>query len=80
MSNPHASIAARNSERVSDLLQRSPGGLTDFEIANHLGMYLSSVNATRNALLNKGDVIYTGIKRPSGRGGLAKVWAIRPQH
>ena len=74
----HTTIAAHNKERVLDLLRRSPGGLTDFEIANHLGMYLSSVNASRNALMNLGAVKATGVKRPSGRGGMAKVWAITP--
>lgn len=61
--------------RILDLLRQAPEGLTDFEIADKLGIYLSSVNAARNALMKKGRVKLTGQERPSGRGGMATVWA-----
>lgn len=70
----HARIAGKHGERVLDLLERTPEGLTDFQIAERLGMYLSSVNATRNSLMKRGLVSRTDKTRPSGRGGVATVW------
>ncbi|WP_200209072.1 hypothetical protein [Micromonospora coerulea] len=61
-------------ERVLATLKNTPEGLTDFEIAGRLDAYLSSVNATRNALMKRGKVRRSGVYRPSGRGGMATVW------
>lgn len=70
-----AKLAGTHGDRVLELIRQTPEGLTDFEIAEALGMYLSSVNATRNTLMKRGFVRATGATRPSGRGGTAKVWA-----
>jgi len=70
----HAQIAGKHGDRVLDLLEATPEGLTDFQIADRLGMYLSSVNATRNSLMKRGLVRRTDMTRPSGRGGVATVW------
>ena len=71
----HNDIAAKHGERVLAAIQMAgEDGLTDFEIADQLEMYLSSVNATRNALMRKGRVRKSGSRRPSGRGGTATVW------
>ncbi|MGW6600567.1 hypothetical protein [Streptomyces sp. NPDC055036] len=63
-------------DRVLEAILYSPDGMTDFELAAQLGIILSSVNAARNTLLNKGLVEARGDRRPSGRGGMAKVWVI----
>lgn len=70
----HLRIAEAHKAKVLNLLRENPDGLTDFEIAARLDMHLSSVNATRNGLMNKGLVDKTEQKRPSGRGGMATVW------
>lgn len=67
-------LADRHADRIHSLLRDRPEGLTDFEIAEELGIYLSSVNAARNSLYRKGRVVKTDRKRPSGRGGKATVW------
>lgn len=72
----HRSIAARHGDRIATALRENPRGLTDFELAERLGMYLSSVNAARNSLLRKGIVAATAERRPSGRGGMATVWRV----
>lgn len=71
----HQDLADRHADRVESLLRDRPEGLTDFELAEELGMYLSSVNAARNFLYREGRVVKTDRKRPSGRGGMATVWA-----
>lgn len=71
-----ASIATRLGPQVTKALSTHPDGLTDFELAAELDAYLSSINATRNTLMNEGRVVPTGIRRPSGRGGTAMVWKL----
>jgi hypothetical protein len=58
------------------LCHAGENGLTDFELSHHLGIFLSSVNAARHWLKVNGQVKDSGIKRPSGRGGMATVWVI----
>jgi hypothetical protein len=49
-------------------------GMTDFELAEHLDIFLSSVNGARNRLMRGGYLYNSGLQRPSGRGGQATVW------
>lgn len=67
-------LAARHGQRIHELLKQTPGGLTDFEIAKALDVFLSSVNAARNSLMRQGKVHASIERRPSGRGGMATVW------
>jgi predicted transcriptional regulator len=72
----HQIVAANHRDAIFELLLQYPEGLTDFEIEEKSGIYLSSVNGARNKLLNEGLVIETQIRRPSGRGGIATVWRL----
>lgn len=67
-------LAASHAERILETLRQAPNGMTDHDIERCLGIYLSSVNAARNALLKRGLVRDSGDRRPSGRGGMATVW------
>lgn len=68
------SLAHTHSQRILKALRESHHGLTDFEIADQLGIYLSSVNAARNVLVRRGEVKDSKRDRPSGRGGRAIIW------
>ncbi|MEU9126610.1 hypothetical protein AB0D08_00610 [Kitasatospora sp. NPDC048540] len=63
-------------DRVIEHLTRVTDGATDFELAAANKALLSSVNAVRNGLMNKGLVVARGDRRPSGRGGMATVWVL----
>lgn len=67
-------LADTHGARILRAIKSAPEGLTDFELSATLGIHLSSVNAARNTLMNKGAVRWSGERRPSGRGGSAKVW------
>lgn len=67
-------LAHKHGDRVMAALRAAEDGKTDFELANELNILLSSINAARNTLMNQGYVKARGDRRPSGRGGMAKVW------
>lgn len=67
-------VAEKHRARILLTLRNTPEGLTDFELSNQLGIYLSSVNAARHSLKANGLVVASDRKRPSGRGGMATVW------
>lgn len=69
-----ASLAAKHGDRILRAIRQAPDGMTDFELADTLGMFLSSVNAARNTLVRQNLVKAGGKRRPSGRGGMATVW------
>jgi DNA-binding IclR family transcriptional regulator len=74
MSNLVEMLADTHGARILKAIKNAPQGLTDFDLSNGLGTHLSSVNAARNTLMNKGLIAWNGERRPSGRGGMAKVW------
>ncbi|WP_031513640.1 MarR family transcriptional regulator [Streptomyces sp. NRRL F-5123] len=65
-----------HADRVLEAILYAPDGMTDFELSSKLHILLSSINAARNTLMAKGLVEWRGDRRPSGRGGMAKVWQI----
>jgi hypothetical protein len=61
--------------RVLDLLHATPGGLTDEEIANRLGMNPSTERPRRIELARRGLVVKAGTRKTaSGRN--ADVWTV----
>lgn len=60
--------------RVLVALANDPAGLTDFELADQLGMHRAA--ARRHDLLKRGHVMDSGVRRPTGLGGNAAVWVI----
>ena len=87
-----AGVAAGRPSRAVELLEQTRGVLLAEivesevehaavaehapELAAELDIMLSSVNAARNRLMALGQVEARGDRRPSGRGGMAKVWQI----
>jgi hypothetical protein len=67
-------LSDTHSARILRAIKQAPDGLTDFQLSHSLDIHLSSVNAARNTLMNAGAVEWSGERRPSGRGGTAKVW------
>ncbi|MFE4451455.1 hypothetical protein [Streptomyces sp. NPDC056796] len=70
------SLTETHGDRILEAILYSSDGKTDFELAAELDIMLSSVNAARNRLMALGQVEARGDRRPSGRGGMAKVWQI----
>jgi predicted transcriptional regulator len=64
-------------DRILEAILYATDGMTDFELAVKLDIMLSSVNGARNRLMTLGLVEARGDRRPSGRGGMAKVWHIK---
>lgn len=64
-------------ERILNAIRRAKDGATDFELAGSLDILLSSVNGARNTLMNRGLIEWSGERRPSGRGGMSKVWVAK---
>ncbi|MFJ6183731.1 hypothetical protein [Streptomyces sp. NPDC092295] len=69
-------LTETHGDRILEALLYAPDGMTDFDLANELDILLSSVNAARNRLMTLGQIEARGDRRPSGRGGMAKVWQI----
>lgn len=63
--------------RVLATLRSHPDGLTDFELAECLGLQQTSAGKRRGELRDKGLVEDTGLRRPAPSGSLAIVWRAR---
>lgn len=72
------SPTVRARDRVLVLCEhyRFPRGLTDFELAEHLGRQQTSVGKRRGELRDDGLICATRITRPTPSGSQAIVWAI----
>jgi DNA-binding transcriptional ArsR family regulator len=60
--------------RVLAMLEAHPGGLTDFELAERLGLQQTSAGKRRGELRDAGLVVDSGSKRPAPSGSAAIVW------
>lgn len=54
-----------------------PDGLTDFELADLMGLQQTSAGKRRGELRDQGYVVNSGVKRPAPSGSLAIVWRAR---
>jgi hypothetical protein len=61
--------------RVLDLLRSTPGGLTDEEISNRLGMNPSTERPRRVELARRGLVVKAGTRKTAS-GRSADVWVV----
>lgn len=66
--------AGTHRRRVLEELGSCPDGLTDFELAERLGLQQTSAGKRRGELRDAGLVYDSGIKRPAPSGSLAIVW------
>ena len=60
--------------RVLATLRAHPGGLTDFELAELLGLQQTSAGKRRGELRDLGYVENSGRKRPAPSGSMSIVW------
>lgn len=58
------------------VLNRHPGGLTDFELGERVGLQQTSAGKRRGELRDLGFVTDTTVRRPAPSGAKAAVWAI----
>jgi DNA-binding transcriptional ArsR family regulator len=63
--------------RVLATLRAHRDGLTDFELADLLGLQQTSAGKRRGELRDQGLVIDSGRRRPAPSGSLAIVWRAR---
>ena len=80
---PHTSwAAAQDAARGADThraralaaLRAAPDGLTDFELADRLGVQQTSIGKRRGELRDAGLVADSGFRRRAPSGSLAIVW------
>jgi hypothetical protein len=73
-----ASDARRNASthraRALAMLRAHPAGLTDFELADLLGVGQTSIGKRRGELRDQGFVVDSGVRRPAPSGSAAIVW------
>lgn len=63
--------------RVLATLREHAAGLTDFELADLLGLQQTSAGKRRGELRDRGLVEDSGYRRPAPSGSLAIVWRAR---
>jgi hypothetical protein len=68
--------AANHRRLVLEEHRRCPEGLTDFELAERLGLQQTSVGKRRGELRDAGFLQDSGTRRPAPSGSLAIVWQI----
>lgn len=72
---------ARELNMVRDALRAHPEGLTDYEISQIVGILRTSAGARRVTLRDQYDEVeYTGFKRATDTGRMARVWIYKENY
>jgi hypothetical protein len=66
--------ASTHRGRALAALRAAPDGLTDFELADLLGVQQTSIGKRRGELRDAGLVVDSGTRRPAPSGSAAIVW------
>jgi hypothetical protein len=67
-------VAPNMRDRIYDMIKDAPHGMTGYEVQQEGGFLNQTSSARLRELYLTGRISYSGDRRPTGSGSMARVW------